>query len=481
MKKTIIILSFLYSFIGYSQTNNQLNSIQLSNPNPKNELSKYFKKKISSKLLKKVRYSKSSSSILLYFYLNNQNKPFGIKTNSYINPELRKEITNAFQEYPIEKLNLGELDKKKEYYLQIISKRGNKNVFSCSTEILHRTLPEFDSCKDLNFYKDIETCIKRKIDKHFYNYIHFSLANRFEDKKYFNIKIDLATNEFGNLYIKKAIAPRIFLNGIKNAVDSFPAFKIPSLANGTKTLHNYTFNVKFKKGDAPKYREPDNYDSIFKTNSINNFAEFLSKKIDKETLKSANLNRIKNRVILSFELDKKNKPFNIKTTSRSSFLNEKIITLFKQYPIDKLNFSNKSSFNNYILQILSFEDNKVVIKTNPVVVYERIPVFPGCEESKNSKEAKNCFNKGIQLHFMKKFDTSIPKKLKLSPGRKRIFISFKVNTEGKITDIITRAPHPDIENEVISVMKTLPKIQPGIQIGRPVNVKYNIPFTILVK
>ena len=87
-----------------------------------------------------------------------------------------------------------------------------------------------------------------------------------------------------------------------------------------------------------------------------------------------------------------------------------------------------------------------------------VPVFPGCEKSSNIKNAKKCFSKNIQMHFSKKFDTSLPKKLKLNPGKKRILIQFKIDEKGKIADINVNAPHKKIVQEVIRVMKKLPKV-----------------------
>ena len=59
-------------------------------------------------------------------------------------------------------------------------------------------------------------------------------------------------------------------------------------------------------------------------------------------------------------------------------------------------------------------------------------------------------------------------------------IAFKINKFGKISDIKVKAPHPKIKEEVIRVMKLLPKMKAGKQRGKTVGVKYNIPFTLIV-
>ena len=109
------------------------------------------------------------------------------------------------------------------------------------------------------------------------------------------------------------------------------------------------------------------------------------------------------------------------------------------------------------------------------MVIDKVPTFPGCEEGN-----KKCFSKKVQIHFVKNFNSELPKTLNLSPGRKRIFIGFKIDKEGNVVDVKARAPHPDIKEEVIRVMNTLPKMIPGENNGKKVDVKYSIPFTIFI-
>ena len=107
---------------------------------------------------------------------------------------------------------------------------------------------------------------------------------------------------------------------------------------------------------------------------------------------------------------------------------------------------------------------------------DKAPTYPDCEPGD-----KDCFSQNIQKHFAKNFDANLPKTLGLSSGRKRVFISFKIDKEGNIFDVQVRAPHEDIKQEVLSVMHSLPKVTPGEHEGKAVDVKYSIPFTILVE
>ena len=115
----------------------------------------------------------------------------------------------------------------------------------------------------------------------------------------------------------------------------------------------------------------------------------------------------------------------------------------------------------------------------PFAVIENVPVFPGCESGNNAAK-KACMSEKVAKFINKKFNTDLAGDLGLS-GRQRIIVQFKINKEGNITSVRARAPHPKIKSEVVSVMKKLPKMKPGRQRGKPVGVKYSIPFTLIVE
>lgn len=130
-------------------------------------------------------------------------------------------------------------------------------------------------------------------------------------------------------------------------------------------------------------------------------------------------------------------------------------------------------------EIEEVEEVEEVIEDVSFMIIEDVPVFPGCKGSKD--ELKKCFSQKVQKHFSRKFDADLPNELGLSPGKKRVFIAFKIDRNGNIVDIQARAPHPKIKSEVVSVMNQLPKMTPGRQRGKPVGVKYSIPFTLIVE
>jgi hypothetical protein len=112
----------------------------------------------------------------------------------------------------------------------------------------------------------------------------------------------------------------------------------------------------------------------------------------------------------------------------------------------------------------------------PFTMIDKVPTFPGCPEND-----KSCFNKKMQQHFQKEFDAELPNSLKLSPGKKRIIMLFKINKEGAITEIKAKAPHPALQEEAVRIIKLLPIMKPGELDGEKVAVKYILPMRIEVE
>ena len=129
--------------------------------------------------------------------------------------------------------------------------------------------------------------------------------------------------------------------------------------------------------------------------------------------------------------------------------------------------------------IVEEAEEEEVIEDVPFTIIEDVPVFPGCKG--NKKELKACFNKKMQKHFARKFNSDLPNDLGMTPGKKRIIMLFKINKVGDIVDIRAKAPHPKLQKEAIRIVKLLPKMKPGRQRGKAVGVKYTLPMRIEVE
>lgn len=481
MKKTFIFL-LLISFHCYSQNPIDQDYDKLTNPNSNNKLSNYFKEKVHPDLLKNITFPKSSSKITLSFNVNKENTPYNTRVHSYRNSELNNLLKKSFNKYPLENFNV-KFDTKKKYYIQIITKKVTGNVIECSTNPINMTSPNLKSCEDLNFYSDINKCVNKNLRNYFYNSINYNLADSvFSEDDRIKLNIKLSIDKNGSLKLKKLKVPEIFKKHITEIVENSNLIFKPKSINGIPKDYYYHVNQFFTKGDKPTNSENDqNFDEVFKPNSTNNFAVFLKENLSNEEVNNANLNRINNRLKLFFELDITGKPFNINTNSRSEVLNKKIITLFQKYDLTKSHFINKHSANKYFTPVIVFNNGKNKIATNSIMGYSRIPIFPKCKNSLNATMAKKCYDRTIRNLYVKNFKSKIANRLNLSPGKKRIYISFKIDENGKITEIKSKAPHPKLKKEAIRVIKKLPNPSPAIFGNKASKVGYTLPITFNVE
>ncbi|TMM28638.1 hypothetical protein FDT66_13625 [Polaribacter aestuariivivens] len=472
IKLTLIVLLIL-SIEGFSQKNN-FDYLKNSNPNQKNELSLHFRNAIPFRLLKNIKYPRATYTLNVFFYVNKLGEAYDISTSFKVNKELGDTIKKALLDFPLEKLNLGELDSKKRYSFQIIASTVDfENIIYCSSIVISETLPVCKACEDLEYYQDIKSCINLEINNYFNQNIDSSEV-KIVKKETKSLKAKLKINKKGKLILLKGKNSELFLE----ATSSFPLFDSPAKINGKPIVYNYTFYPSTSKKNI--FLNTD-VNSDFKTNPTNKFTKFITEKLDSKYIKNSGLNRINKNIYLNFEINKIGEPFNIKTNARSYSLEKKIIEIFKEYLNTEFKIEEINTLANYFTTILSYKNGKTIVETFNKFGKETTPIFPGCGQSKSISDAKKCFSRGVQRHFTRNFDSKLPKRLRLSPGRKRIFISFKVNKAGEIEDIKAKASHPEIVDEVIKVIKRLPKVKPGLQKNKPVSVKYSMPFIIIVQ
>ena len=115
----------------------------------------------------------------------------------------------------------------------------------------------------------------------------------------------------------------------------------------------------------------------------------------------------------------------------------------------------------------------------PFAVIENVPVYPGCEKGNNDAK-KKCMSDKITKFVQKKFNTDLAGDLGLT-GRQRINVIFKIDRNGNVTGVRSRAPHPRLEKEAARVINLLPKMKPGKQRGKAVIVPYSLPIVFQVQ
>lgn len=89
-------------------------------------------------------------------------------------------------------------------------------------------------------------------------------------------------------------------------------------------------------------------------------------------------------------------------------------------------------------------------------------------------------SKNIGKLINKKFNTEIGSEYGLV-GKQKIYTQFTIDSNGEVSDIKVRGPHPALEKEAQKVINKIPKMQPGLQQDKPVGVIYTLPITFLIK
>ena len=107
------------------------------------------------------------------------------------------------------------------------------------------------------------------------------------------------------------------------------------------------------------------------------------------------------------------------------------------------------------------------------------PIYPGC--TGENSELKRCLSQNIAELVSNEFNIDLAQNLDLKSGKHRISVQFIIDKNGNTVVIKVRAPHPDLKAETIRIIKLLPKMQPGKQDDKAVNVRYNLPIVFNVE
>lgn len=116
----------------------------------------------------------------------------------------------------------------------------------------------------------------------------------------------------------------------------------------------------------------------------------------------------------------------------------------------------------------------------PIINIEKVPVYPGCENSKNNIERKKCLSYKITKLIQRKFNSGVAEGYGLT-GRQKIDVQFTIDKTGHITNVKTRAPHPKLKEEAERVISIIPKMTPGRQQDKNVGVIYNLPIIFQIE
>ena len=116
----------------------------------------------------------------------------------------------------------------------------------------------------------------------------------------------------------------------------------------------------------------------------------------------------------------------------------------------------------------------------PIAFIQNVPIYPGCEDSKNNNERRKCMSDKITKLIQRKFEGGdIASDYGLT-GKQKIFVRFTIDKTGHVNDIQTKAPNPDLSEEAERVINLIPKMIPGKQNDQNVGVVYDLPIIFQV-
>ncbi|WP_170837078.1 peptidylprolyl isomerase [Aquimarina amphilecti] len=115
----------------------------------------------------------------------------------------------------------------------------------------------------------------------------------------------------------------------------------------------------------------------------------------------------------------------------------------------------------------------------PYAAVEKVPKTQNCKDLTNNEEVKKCVSDEIKQFVNRNFNVDIAESIGLT-GVNRIFVRFKIDTLGNITEVQSRGPAIELEEEANRVISSLPKMIPGEANGEKVNVLYSLPIVFQV-
>jgi len=129
--------------------------------------------------------------------------------------------------------------------------------------------------------------------------------------------------------------------------------------------------------------------------------------------------------------------------------------------------------------IIEKPDNEGDMKPKNMLSVEFVPVFPGCESLVTNEEKIACMSSKIGNFVQRTFRADKFNYLDKDNTHK-VYVNFKIDSNGDIVDVKARASNNELEEEGRRVIEKLPKMKPGKQGDKVVDVLYTVPILFRV-
>jgi protein TonB len=153
-------------------------------------------------------------------------------------------------------------------------------------------------------------------------------------------------------------------------------------------------------------------------------------------------------------------------------------------PIKKLPASKTSIISNAFKTVPSTPPaispvNPYAKVEEPVLIAERMPVFGECS-GLDPDELRACSDRNVIAYIKKQFHyPSMAKEIGIEGTA---VIEFVVEKDGTLTGLkVLRDPGAGCGEEVMRIVKNMPKWRPGIQSDRPVRVLFRLPVRLALE
>lgn len=111
---------------------------------------------------------------------------------------------------------------------------------------------------------------------------------------------------------------------------------------------------------------------------------------------------------------------------------------------------------------------------------EFVPVFPGCGNLATNAEKVQCMSSSIDAFINKNFRKDLLEDLNRNKTY-RVYVNFKINADGFVTDVVANSHHPSLTKEAQRVIEKLPTMKPGKQGDKNVDVLYTVPIVLRIQ
>lgn len=115
-----------------------------------------------------------------------------------------------------------------------------------------------------------------------------------------------------------------------------------------------------------------------------------------------------------------------------------------------------------------------------IINVEFVPVYPGCESLATNSEKIDCLSSEINIFINRNFRKEILESLEANQVHK-IYVQFKIDTNGYIKDVRANAINDKLKREAQRVISNLPKMKPGRQGDKNVDVLYTVPIVFKIQ